>query len=78
MSLISGLQLPQPSPAPVCEHNSLKSLQPPLITSAKFPSPTWLQEQISFPKMGFDSFLPLNNSVLFYHPLILLQLKDHF
>tara|TARA_B110000967_G_scaffold189169_1_gene212645 strand:+ start:1070 stop:2380 length:1311 start_codon:yes stop_codon:yes gene_type:complete len=57
MSFTSGLQLPQPIPAPVRLHNSLKSLQPFIISSSKFPFPIWLQEQTNLPFTGVADLL---------------------
>src|SRR5688572_18931973 len=69
---ISGLQLPQPRPAPELWQRSLSELHPPSIIFFRLPVPTWLHEHTRLPITGSDFFPDLNscirrsdNSILF-------------
>ena len=63
IAFTSGLQLPQPVPAPVAKHNFSKLTVLLSISSHKLPSPTLLQEQTKRPITGFTA-LPLRNNCL--------------
>src|SRR4051794_38860891 len=57
----SGLHEPQPVPAPVNEHNCLRSVQPSLILFFRLSLPTLLQLQTSLPNTG-SAFFPLRSN----------------
>ena len=61
ISFTSGLQLPQPIPAPLIWHNALNSLHPSFILLMIFPSPTLFQLQTSLPITG-SAFTPERNN----------------
>jgi hypothetical protein len=71
----SGLQLPQPKPAPDDWQSSFRLVHPPSMSLTRLPSPTWLQEHIIFPTTGSE-FLPDRSSFIrFSESSILLSIS---
>src|SRR5258708_10333073 len=69
--LTSGLQEPQPVPAPVAAHNWVRSRHPAVIFFFIFPLPTLLQLHTNLPEMD-SPFPPLRNNLrrFYFRPIL--------